>query len=256
MKPSQVKEELHSLLKRYPRAEKYFRRVEEDEEVEKLQDLANNMLINRLGYTDHGRVHGYIVARNGLKVLEVLLEAGMVPNLVKEDLGDMDDVATVLTISGFLHDIGNSIHRAQHGIHSMILALPILQRHLRDHPRKEVIITSVLEAIYAHNEGQAISLEASILKVADGMDMEEGRARIPYEMGRFDIHAVSALSIKHVDVERGKERPLRIVVDMEHTAGLFQVEKVLGEKIKTSALRGKVEVLMRIPSVGEKILYF
>ncbi len=256
MKVDHVRNELYELFARYPRALEIFRKFEMDPAVETLQNLANNFAINRMGYNDHGRTHAYIVARNTLKILNILSEANIQPNIVREGLGDLQDVATVVTVAGFLHDIGNAVHRENHHIHSLILAEPILRKHLQSTKNKYVLLTSILEAIYAHESARAVSIEASIVKVADGMDMEEGRARIPYNMGKFDIHAVSALSIKHVDVVRGSDRPLRIIVNMEHTAGLFQVEKVLGEKIRRSALSEQVEVVIRIPHMGEKVLYF
>ena len=37
--------------------------------------------------------------------------------------------------------------------------------------------------------------------IADALDMEAGRARIPFQAGKIDIHAVSALSIEKVEVE-------------------------------------------------------
>ena len=251
-----VREELWHTLKPYPTASRYFKRLEESREVEELQKLANVMTTQRLGYNDHGRVHAYIVSRNAVRILEILEEKDIQPNIVRDGLGDFEDAVTAVVLAAFLHDIGNAVHRAQHGIHSEILAFPILQDVLRDHPRKWVILTTALEAIYAHNEDTAITVEAGAVKVADGTDMAKGRARVPYRLGVFDTHMISALSIKRVDLEPGKERPLRIVVDMEHSAGVFQVEYVLGEKIKSSSLRGMVEVLMKISHVGERTMYF
>ncbi len=86
--------------------------------------------------------------------------------------------------------------------------------------------------------------------------MAEGRARTPYKLGNFDSHLISALSIKKVDILPGEDRPLRILVDMSHTAGVFQVEYVLGKKIRETALRNMVEVVMNIESVGRKVMYF
>ena len=251
-----VRRELWRTLEPYPTTRKYFRRLEENRDVEELQRLANVMTTQRLGYNDHGRVHAYIVSRNAVRILEILEEKGIQPNIVKDGLGDFEDAITTVVLAAFLHDIGNAIHRAQHGIHSEVLALPILQEVLDDHPRKWVLLTTALEAIYAHNEDVAITIEAGAVKVADGTDMAQGRARVPYRLGVFDTHMISALSIKRVDLEPGRERPLRIVVDMEHSAGVFQVEYVLGEKIKSSSLRGMVEVLMRISHVGERMMYF
>ncbi len=256
MREEDLREELERLFSSYPQAARFFSRFEKDPEIAKFHHLANNYTVNRLGYNDHGRVHAYIVARNSLKLLEILLEAGLKPNLIKEALGDLEDVALVVALAGFLHDIGNAIHRVNHHLHSVILARPFLEKHLRDHRNKEVITATVLEAIYSHEAEEANSIEASIVKVADGMDMEEGRARIPYQRGKFDIHAVSALSIKRVSAGLGTKRPLRITVEMEHTAGLFQVEEVLGRKIKTSKLRGKVEVVLKISGMEQRVLFF
>ena len=51
---------------------------------------------------------------------------------------------------------------------------------------------------------QSTSLEAKIVPLADGCDMEQGRARIPYEKGKRDMHGLSALSITKVRVKEGK----------------------------------------------------
>ncbi len=256
MKLERVRRDVHELLEDYPKAKRIFHKFEADQEVAELQFLANNFTTKRLGYNDHGRVHAYVVARNALKIFNVVRESDIPLNLVEEGVGDVEDSATVVAVASFLHDIGNAIHRGRHGTLGAILTEPILTRHLQGEENYLVLKTAILEAVYSHNDDAAISTEASIVKVADGTDMTRGRARIPYEMGKFDIHAVSALSIKDVEIERGKERPLRIVVEAEHTAALFQVEMVLGEKIKGSRLKGMVEVVMRIPSVGEKVLYF
>ena len=244
------------MLENYPRAEKIFQRFESDHRIMELQFLANNFTVNRLGYNDHSRVHAYVVTRNALKIAEVLRRKGIKFNIVKEGLGDYQDVITVISVASFIHDIGNSIHRSRHGMLGAILASPILDDHLSQENKYMLLKTAIMEAIYAHNDDEAISIEASVVKVADGTDMTEGRARLPYEKGVFDIHSISALSINDVEITDGQVRPLRIVVEAEHTAALFQVEMVLGQKIKSSALRGNVEVLMKMSSVGEKLLFF
>jgi hypothetical protein len=85
-------------------------------------------------------------------------------------------------------------------------------------------------------------MEAGIVKVADGTDMEGGRARIPYNRGKIDIHSVSALSIQKVTISEGQEKPLKITVEMNDHAGIFQVQEVLGKKIETSGLKGFIEI--------------
>ncbi|RLE58929.1 MAG: phosphohydrolase, partial [Thermoprotei archaeon] len=69
-----------------------------------------------------------------------------------------------------------------------------------------------------------------------------GRARIPYEMGKIDIHALSALSIKCVELSKGNNKPVKIIIKMDDLAGYFQVEKVLMPKIESSGLKNFIEV--------------
>jgi len=41
------------------------------------------------------------------------------------------------------------------------------------------------------------SAEAGCVKVGDGLDVAEGKARVPYKLDGISIYSVSALSIKH-----------------------------------------------------------
>ncbi len=86
-------------------------------------------------------------------------------------------------------------------------------------------------------------MEAGAAKVADGTDMAEGRARIPYKTGKVDIHSLSAISIERIEIEEGTKRPVRILVHMDNPAGVFQIEQILGRKIKTSGIEHMVEVV-------------
>ncbi|MEM2264002.1 MAG: phosphohydrolase, partial [Nitrososphaerota archaeon] len=111
----------------------------------------------------------------------------------------------------------------------------------------------ILQCIFSHDENiQCLTIEAGIAKIADGTDMAQGRARIPYKLGKIDIHSLSALSIKKVEVNRGDKKPLQILIDMEGTAGVFQVEEVLMKKIKTSNLINLIEIVIIEPNIGEK----
>jgi metal-dependent HD superfamily phosphatase/phosphodiesterase len=80
------------------------------------------------------------------------------------------------------------------------------------------------------------------VKVADALDMERGRARIPYEAGRINIHSVSALSIERVSIEGGLEKPIKVKIEMSNPAGIFQVDNLLATKIRDSGLEGFVSI--------------
>ncbi|MDP2956797.1 MAG: hypothetical protein Q8N53_10270, partial [Longimicrobiales bacterium] len=101
-----------------------------------------------------------------------------------------------------------------------------------------------LHAIYAHEDPvQALSIEAGAAKVADGTDMAEGRARIPYRGGKIDMHSLSATAIKRVDIERGREKPVSVKIYMDNPAGVFQIEEVIGKKLETSGVADLVELV-------------
>jgi len=82
------------------------------------------------------------------------------------------------------------------------------------------------------------------------LDMEEGRARIPFQAGKVDIHAVSAMSIEKVEIAEGTEKPVVIRIRMSNSAGIFQIDELLKARIVGSGLEKYIHVVAEI--VGEK----
>jgi metal-dependent HD superfamily phosphatase/phosphodiesterase len=125
---------------------------------------------------------------------------------------------------------------------------------------KRVMVRSLaLEGITGHMGNRIIhSLEAGIVQVADGCDMERGRARIPLALSEGprvgDIHQYSANSIEAVRLSAGREKPIRIEVSMSSEVGLFQVEEVLLGKIAASTAKGYIELYALLNS-GESKRY-
>ncbi len=223
-----------------------------DPEVQELLRMSNVNAVKRLLYNDHGPVHARIVAGSALEIWSILHDAGIqASGIVDETLPDDEHVRLVILTASYLHDIGNSIHRLNHEFAGALLARDILSRILPqvvdDVRLRTRIISEVMHAIYATNmDVEALTVEASIVKVADATDMAEGRARYPYAKGKADIHAISALSIKKVILKPGNHRPLRIEIEMEDLAGLFQVERILLPKIRTSKIREHIEIVPRV----------
>ena len=206
-------------------------------------DAANQMVIVRMGYNDHGLIHSKIVTLNALHILDLIKED--IPlNIIKENLGNYNDVQLVVTAGAFLHDIGNLVHRDEHIMHSCYLASQLLLPHLLEYTKSPAqMLSEILHCIYSHHDDtECLTTEAGIVTVADGCDMAEGRARIPYKLGKIDIHSVSALSIKKVLIQKGEKKPLKIEVHMESRAGIFQVQEVLGKKVSTSGLADFIEI--------------
>jgi metal-dependent HD superfamily phosphatase/phosphodiesterase len=222
--------------------------LENDEEIKSLLNHANINSIERLSYNDHGITHSRIVSGAALEILERLIKANILPSIVTNKIGSIEDSKVVVLISSYLHDVGMCIHRNLHHLFSTIISSRIVDRIISeiysDVKKKILIKNEILNAIFSHDESvNAITIEAGIVKVADGLDMAEGRARIPYKLGKSDIHAFSALSIKSVEIESDSNYPVLVKVNMKNESGIFQIEKVLGEKIKTSTIKKYIKVL-------------
>ena len=227
-----------------------------DEEIQAIQEHANHVSIVRLGYNDHGPVHMRTVAHNAIIMLGLLREAGIKTSLEKEGIGDFEDSLQGVIMASMLHDLGMSIGRQDHEIHSTYLAIPIFERFLailyKDQINKKVMIQSVaMEAIFGHMGNHTIhSLEAGVVQVADGCDMTKGRARIPIAIGHSGmtgtIHQLSANSIETVQLSQGSENPIRIEVSMSSEVGIFQIEEVLLHKIASSTAKPYIELYAQV----------
>lgn len=221
-----------------------------DHEVQSLLRLSNINAVKRLLYNDHGPVHASIVVGSALEIFEILIHQGYKPSSISDGtVNDIDESKLIVLLGAYLHDIGNSVHRKNHELIGACLARDLLKRILPKILQKSFyetlgIVSEVMHTIYATAmDIEALTLEASIVKVADATDMAEGRARLPYRKGKTDIHALSALAIKNVEILQGERRSLRIVVTMDGTAGFFQIEQVMIPKIRTSKLKGMIEIL-------------
>ena len=65
----------------------------------------------------------------------------------------------------------------------------------------------VLQTITSHRaDGEPLTLEAGIVRVADALDMAKGRSRIPFEAGRVSMHSLSAAAIDSVRILPGTDR--------------------------------------------------
>lgn len=236
---------------RSPLLARAWRLLEEDDEIQELLRMSNVMAVSRLLYNDHGPVHARIVAGASLHLFELLLETGVKPSTIRDrSLDSVEEAKLVVLLAAYLHDIGNAVHRVNHEYIGALMAKDILDRILPDlgftGRKKYSIRQEVMHAIYSTDyDTYCLTVECGCVKVSDGLDMAEGRARVPYRRGKIDIHAVSALSIRKVEVGHG-EKPVTIRVHMSDMAGLFQVEHVLLPKILKSRLEDYIEVVLHV----------
>ncbi len=236
----------------------------EDPEIHAMQEYANTVSIKRLGYNDHGPVHMRTVALNAVIMMSLLRKAGIHTSLQTEEAGSFDESLTAVLLASFLHDLGMTIGRQDHELHSAYLSYPIIDRLLnaiypQEIQKKVSVRALAVEGIVGHMGGRKIhSLEAGVILVADGCDMQKGRARIPMALGNEprvgDIHKYSANSIEDVHLSAGAEKPIRIDVAMSSEVGFFQVEEVLLGKVAASTAKPYIELYAAITN-GEAKRY-
>jgi len=224
----------------------------DDQELQLMQEYANNVSIKRLGYNDHGPVHMRQVAGNAIKMLNILQQSGIKTSLEMEEIGTFEDSMCAVIIAGLMHDLGMMIGRQGHEDMSALLAQPIIARALNhifpnDLTRRVVIKSMATEAIVGHMASRKIhSIEAGVILIADGCDMTKGRARIPMSINTTprvgDIHKYSANAITRIGIHHGERRPIRIDIEMTGDVGFFQIEEVLLTKIDSSPAKKFVEL--------------
>jgi metal-dependent HD superfamily phosphatase/phosphodiesterase len=233
-------------------------RVNEDTQLKGWWHASNVNAVARMQINDHSWVHIQIVANIGLKLLRQLTKHHIQPSVVR-DYGYGDDDAEVVVLLGALtHCVGMSVHREGHEDFSLFLAEPKLRELLRDiyqEPDLTIIVSEVLGAITSHRDyGKPLTLEAGIVRVADALDMEQGRSRIPFERGSISIHSLSAAAIEDVAIKDGEQRPVLIEITMNNSSGIYQVDSLLKAKLQGSGLEQYVEVVAHIDTEAEKRL--
>ena len=244
--PSRSNDKLSALIER----------INGDDEIYAIWLAANVNAVERLAMSDHGPVHVKIVMNIATKLLRMLVEHGAEPGVVTNYGMTADDAEVVVVLASLFHDVGMSIHRADHEGFSLFVAQPKIRELLSDlyDPATAAILRSeVLHAIIAHrSRGKPLTLEAGIVRVADALDMAKGRSRIPFAAGSTSIHSVSAASIEAVHIEKGVNKPVRVRIEMSNSAGVFQLDQLFREKLKGSGLEPYIELEALIEGEQEK----
>jgi metal-dependent HD superfamily phosphatase/phosphodiesterase len=227
-----------------------LRRVNRDKELLQLWKCANVNAVDRSGISDHGEVHIQIVANAALKLFRLMVKGGVEPSVVKDHGLKTEDAEVVVVLAACLHDVGISVHRDDHEKYSLLIAYPKI-RELLDgiypEPQLTIMTSEIMHAIVAHNAKETcLTMEAGVLKVADTLDMTGGRSRIPFETGKVNIHSVSAQAVESVEIEKGENRPVRLIIKMANSAGIFQVDELLRPKLKNSTIEDHVEIIAKI----------
>ena len=179
-----------------------------------------NDCLSVLGYTEHGLRHvGYVSKTSG--------------NILRE-LGYDARSVELAEISGWIHDIGNSINRHRHGGSGALLAFNILSE-MGMRPDE---IATVISAIGSHEEetGTPVNPVSAALILADKSDAHRTRVR----RGQYnpdDIHDRVNLSIKknYIVVDR-ENQVIKLVLYMDDLSSpmeyfqIYMSRMILSEK--------------------------
>jgi metal-dependent HD superfamily phosphatase/phosphodiesterase len=212
----------------------------------------------RLALTDHSWVHIQIVTNIALRLARLLFRRGVRPAMVADHGMTERDAEVVIAAGALFHCVGMSIHRTDHESYSLFLTadkLGGIMTPIYGEPERSVVVAEAMHAVISHRStGKPLTMEGTVVRVADALDMAKGRSRVEFEAGRLDIHSISAYAIDEVRIEAGDEKAVRVEVEMSNSAGIFQVDEGLGAKLRGTPLAEHIEVIARIEGEYEKRL--
>ena len=144
--------------------------VRQDEEVATPLDYANQYL-RALGYTEHSTRHATLVAETARTIL--------IQGNHSQRMGEL------AAIAGYLHDIGNVIHRQNHAQSSSVIALNLLSRLGMAWDECAVIVNAI--GNHEEERGYATTPVAAAIIIADKADVHRSRVQAE-SFEDFDIH--------------------------------------------------------------------
>jgi len=257
------REAMETMLIRVPtrgnrRLEALIDAVNADKQVKAWWHVSAVNATRRLGMSDHSWVHIQIVCNIALRLARLLFKRGVEPSVTVDHGMSQRDAEVVIAAGCLFHCVGMSIHRADHEAYSLFLTadkLGSLLAEVYEEPERSVIVAEAMHAIIGHRrKGAPFTVEAGIVRVADALDMTKGRSRVPFEAGHRNIHSLSAYAIEEVKISAGREKAVRVEIAMSNSAGIFQVDELLAEKLRGSGLEEHVEVIARIEAEHEQRL--
>jgi len=224
-------------------------RIEDDREIQALLAAQNVNPVARKRYNDHGHKHISIVRNRALCLYDLLKRGGVPFNGAADHDLEAADGAVIIALAATLHDIGHVGHRDEHPYYSIPLAADVLDRFLPEIPDYDIeqrvrLKGEILHAILCHDtDEEPLTTEAGVVRVADALDMESGRSRIPYEHGGRGINTVSSQAIETVRLQDGAESPVLVEIEMNNAAGVYQVDNLLKAKLRGSGLEDDIRIV-------------
>lgn len=158
-----------------------------------------NEQMKLLKFTEHGERHAHLV--------------GSIARNILLNLGFDKRTAELAAIAGYLHDIGNAIHRENHANAGALIAMDVLKRLGMDVDE----LSLILSAIGNHEEerGNPVNEITAAVIIADKSDVHRSRVQ-KTDPSKFDIHDRVNYSTTHSFVHIDKKKKtisLQIEID-------------------------------------------
>ncbi|MBK8046612.1 MAG: HD domain-containing protein [Anaerolineales bacterium] len=187
---------------------------------------AANASMKALGYTEHGQRHASLV--------------GNIAENVLEHLGYDQRTYQLANVAGYLHDIGNCIHRQNHALSGSLMAWGILKR-MNMSPQE---CATVMNAIGNHEEerGTATTPISAAIIIGDKADVHRSRVQNP-RMEDFDIHDRVNYAAKRSFVRvKPDERTITLELEIDtHYAAVIEYFEIFLSRM--TMMRQAVELL-------------
>ena len=176
---------------------------------------AGNRYLESMGYTEHGPRHVGYVSRTASNILKAL---GYSPREVE-----------LAAIAGWVHDVGNSVNRHDHGPLGAVMLLPILREMGMD----MADILEIITAVGNHEEqsGFISSNVSAALALGDKSDAHKSRVRNG-QPDASDIHDRVNFSIQEncVTVDR-ERRIIRHELTMDVSSSVMEYLQIYMSRI-------------------------
>ena len=191
-----------------------LREIKQNESIKALV-LAGNRYLAAMGYTDHGPRHvGYV---------------SHTASMLLRELGYSDREVELAAIAGWVHDVGNSVNRHDHGPNGAVLLFPILREAGMDVNDAVEIITAV--GNHEEQSGFVSSPVSAALAIADKSDAHKSRVRNG-KPDPTDIHDRVNFSIQQnrVTVDR-EQKIIRHELTMDDTSSVLEFLSIYMSRI-------------------------
>lgn len=215
-----------------------YKEIRDSKEVNIYIEKGNEVL-GALGYTEHSRKHAAKVAETAGKILK--------------ELGYDKHQVELARITGYMHDMGNSINRTDHAHIGAVMAFQLL-REWEMEPSDVAVIVS---AIGQHDEktGTAVDPVSAALILADKTDVRRNRVRNKGKE-KFDKHDRVNYAAKSSELRIDREKKviiLEIKLDEEICSMMDYFEIFLQRMLMCKRAAEILGMRFRLTANGNKI---